>query len=193
MRPVMVSRRALGWLSLLAAVAAAGCTATPASSPAAPGHSRTASPAAVTAVRPTAVPPPAPSGSATAGPGGIRDLVVSQDVRNELTAAYLAYRGIPPSDVAGTDPGSVYYAYDPATGTYWAQAEFEPSGTASLKVLVSFQDGASFGFFTRAGTGRWQVRLGGAPVPCAEARFFPPSVLEVWSLPAATAGSGCDP
>jgi len=45
----MVSRRVLGWLGLLAAVAVAGCTASSTSGPAAPGHSRSASPAATTA------------------------------------------------------------------------------------------------------------------------------------------------
>jgi hypothetical protein len=133
----------------------------------------------------------AASGSAPAGPGGVRDLAVSRDVRNELTAAYADYRGISPSDVAGTRPGSVYYAYDPATHTYWAQADFAPSSTASVKVLVGFQDGASIGFFTRIGNGSWQVQSGGAPVVCTEVRFFPQAVLIAWSLPADTAGFGC--
>ncbi len=47
MRPIMVSRQMLGWLGLLATVAVAGCT-TSTSSPAAPGHGRSASPAATT-------------------------------------------------------------------------------------------------------------------------------------------------
>ena len=124
MRTIMVSRRMLGWLGLLATVAVAGCTATSTSSPAAPD--RSASPAATTAVSPRAT-----SGSAPAGPGGVRNLAVNREVRNELTAAYADYRGISPADVAGTRPGSVYYAYDPATYTYWAQADFAPSSTAS--------------------------------------------------------------
>jgi hypothetical protein len=171
---------------LLAAVAAGGCTASSTPGPAAPGHSRSASPAATAAVSPTAA-----SGSAPAGPGGVRDLAVNRDVRNELTAAYADYRGISAADVAGTIPGSVYYAYDPATHTYWAQANFQGSSTASVKVLVGFQDGASIGFFTRIGNGSWQVQSGGAPVVCTEVRFFPQAVLIAWSLPADTAGFGC--
>lgn len=182
----MVSRRMLGWLGLLATVAVAGCMASSTPGPAAPGHGRSASPAATTAVSPTAA-----SGSAPAGPGRVRNLAVNRDVRNELTAAYTEYRGISPSDVAGTRPGSVYYAYDPATRTYWAQADFAPSSTASVKVLVGFQDGASIGFFTRIGNGSWQVQPGGAPVFCTEVRFFPQAVLIAWSLPADTAGLGC--
>ena len=186
MRTIMVSRRMLGWLGLLATVAVAGCTAGPATGPAAPGHARSASPAATTGVSPGAA-----SGSAPAGPGGVRDLAVSRDVRNELTAAYVNFRGISAADVAGTTPGSVYYAYDPATYTYWAQADFLPSSTAPVKVLVGFQDGASIGFFTRTGDGSWQVQSGGAPVVCTEVRFFPQAVLIAWSLPADTAGLGC--
>jgi len=115
--------------------------------------------------------------------GGIRNLVISRAVRSELTAAYVAYRRISPSDVAGTRPGSVRYAYDPATGTYWALANFALSGTASPRVLVGFQDGVSWGFFTKVGSGPWKARIGGEPVACLEVRFFPQVVLAAWSVP----------
>jgi len=175
MRTIMVSRRVVGWLGLLAAVGVAGCTATSTSSPAATAASS----------------PRAASGSAPAGPGGVRNLAVSQDVRDELTAAYVDLRGISVSDVAGPAPGSVYYAFDPATDTYWAEADFVPSRTASNKVLVGFQDGASIGLFTRAARSGWQVQLGGEPIVCAEVPFFPPAVLTAWSLPTDTAAYGC--
>jgi hypothetical protein len=178
MCPIMVGRRLLGWLGLLAMAAVAGCTA---GSPV-PGHS----PAATTAISPGA-----PGHGRPAGPGGVRSLVVSRNLRNELTVAYVVLRGIPLSDVAGTIPGSVYYAYDPATGTYWAEAIFEPSSTASVKVLVGFQDGASVGFFTKPGNSGWEVQEGGAPPVCTETLFFPPAVLRAWSLPTDTAGLGC--
>jgi len=184
MRTITVRLRVLGWLGLLATVAVAGCTATSTSSPAAPGHGRSASPAAATAVSPVAV-------SVPAGTGGVRNLPVSRDVRKELTVAYVNLRGISLSDVAGTIPGSVDYAYDPATDTYWAEANFLPSRTASQKVLVGFQDGASIGLFARAARSGWQVQLGGEPVVCAEVPFFPPAVLMAWSLPTDTAAFGC--
>jgi hypothetical protein len=186
MRPIMVSRRMLGWLALLVITGVAGCTATSTPGPAAPGHGRSATPAATIAVAPGGA-----SGSAPAGSGGARSLAVSPGVRNELTEAYVSYRGISLPDVAGTRPGSIYYAYDPATHTYWAEANFLPSGTASFKVLVGFQDGASIGLFTRIGNGSWQVQLGGEPVVCAEVLFFPQSVLTAWSLPTDMAGLGC--
>ena len=96
--------------------------------------------------------------------GGIRNLVISSAVRSELTAAYVAYRRISPSDVAGIRPGSVHYAYDPATDTYWALANFAPFGTASLRVKVGFQDGASWGSFTKVGSGPWKAQTGGDAV-----------------------------
>lgn len=123
----------------------------------------------------------------SAGAGGIRILVISRAVRRELAAAYVAYRRISPSDVAGTRPGSVHYAYDSASGTYWALAIFAPSKTASPKVQVGFQDGRSVGFFTKAGSGTWQVQTGAVPVVCAALRFFPRAVLRAWSLPINTA------
>jgi hypothetical protein len=115
----------------------------------------------------------------------VRNLTVGTDVRSELTAAYVALRGIKPSDVAGDAPsaGSVYYAYDPASRTYWAQAHFEPSTTASQEVQVNFQDGGSYGLFKKVGTGSWQVVIGGEPGVCAELRFFPKKVLTAWSQP----------
>jgi hypothetical protein len=186
MRTTMVRRRVLGWLGLLATVAVAGCTATSTSGPAAPGHGRSASHPAATAVSPGAA-----YGSAPAGPGGVRDLPVSRDVRDELTAAYVHFRGISLADVAGTIPGSVYYAYDPASDTYWAEATFLPSRTASVKILVGFQDGGSIGLFARAARSGWQVWLGGEPVVCTEVPFFPPAVLTAWSLPTNTAAYGC--
>jgi hypothetical protein len=185
-RTIMARRRLLRWLGLLATVAVAGCTATSTSGPAVPGHSRSASPAAATAVSPGAT-----SGAVPAGPGGVRDLPANRDVRNELTTAYVNLRGISLADVAGTIPGSVYYAYDPATDTYWAEAAFLPSRTASLKVLVGFQDGGSIGLFVRAARSGWQVQLGGEPVVCAEVPFFPPAVVTAWSLPTDAAAYGC--
>ena len=119
--------------------------------------------------------------------GGIHNLVITSAVRSELTAAYAAYRRISPSDITGTEPGSVHYAYDQATDTYWALADFAPSLTAPPRVLVGFQDGVSWGFFTKVGSGPWRAQIGGEPVVCLEVRFFPRAVLAAWSLPTDTA------
>jgi hypothetical protein len=88
--------------------------------------------------------------------GAIRNLVLSSAVLSQLTAAYAADRRIPPSDIAGTEPGTVHYA---------------------------FQDGVSWGFFTKVGSGPWKAQIGGEPVYCLEERFYPRAVLTAWALP----------
>jgi hypothetical protein len=100
----------------------------------------------------------------------------------------VALKGIPLSDVAGADPtpGSVYYAHDPATDTYWALAHFESSSTAPFDVMVNFQDGGSIGMFRKTGAGGWQVQFGGVPPWCTDSKFFPLPVLAAWSISAPT-------
>jgi hypothetical protein len=91
---------------------------------------------------------PAPSSSVSAS-AGVQNVVVSPSVRQELTAAYEAFMGIEARGIAGTAPNSVYYAFDAATGTYWAMATFQPSaaalhsspGSRLYNVLVVTQDG----------------------------------------------------
>jgi hypothetical protein len=182
----MVSGRMVSRLGLLAAVTLAGCSASPAPSSAPTGHSRSVTPVASA----SAAPVPATS-STPATKDGIRNLAVSQDVRNELTTAYAKYRGISPADIVGITAGSLHYAYEPATHAYWAEANFLPSPTAPAKVLVGFQDGASIGLFTRQGTGSWQVRLAGEPPVCNEVRFLPHAVMLAWSLSTDAAAWGC--
>ena len=182
MHAIEVSRRMLAGLGLLVTIAAAGCTANPAPSPVASGSSQSTGPAVTP---PASSPTPTPSAS-LASAGGVRNLVVSSAIRSQLAAAFVAYKRIMLSDIAGSGPrpGSVYYAYDPATDTYWAQAPFTPSSTASMNVQVGFQDGGEYGFFSRSGTGTWRVQTGGVPINCSEVRFFPRTVLAAWSLPA---------
>jgi hypothetical protein len=121
-----------------------------------------------------------------AEPGGVQNLVISSAERSELTAAFVAHYGISPSDVAGTYPGSVYCAYDPATDTYWAVGQFRASSGAPMNVLVEFQDGGNFGLFRTVGTGPWQVQTENYPPARSEPQFFPQAVLMVWGLPTST-------
>jgi hypothetical protein len=185
-------------LGLLAAVGIAGCTG--GSAPVASASSQPASLAASAspaATSPAAAPSgttPAAAAASSAAPGSsgeVKNLVVTPAVRSELLAAYAAFRKIPASDAKGL-PGSVYYAYVPATGTYWAKATWEPASGDSQTVEVGFQDGGSDGFYKKAGDGPWQVLLGGEPEVCEELKFFPLPVLAAWSLPtSATPASMC--
>jgi hypothetical protein len=82
-------------------------------------------------------------------------------------------------------PGSVYYAYDPANGTYWAAATFRSINTLSLSALEAFQNGGDVVMYRKAGAGQWQVQAGASSLTCLAPRFFPAAVLTAWSLPTA--------
>jgi hypothetical protein len=187
--------RTLAGAGLLVTIAVTGCSASPAASSgvAADGQPST-SPAATAPSTPPAGQSSAPAPSASASPtdsGGIQNLVVSSAVRSQLTAAYLTMRQIPASDVSGTQPNGVYYAYDPATNTYWALAEFDISPKAPMDVLVNSQDGGSEGMYTKIGSGPWQVQRGGIG-PCVDIQFFPKPVLAAWAFPTSPpAGNSC--
>jgi hypothetical protein len=161
-------------LGLLAVIAVTGCTS---SSPAGP---QTATPAASS----PASSPAAASAVASASPSssGFRNLAVTAAVRSQLMTAFALAKDIPAADIAGSTPKSVYYGYDPATSTYWAEGDYLPKSSVPLAVQVAFQDGASTGFFKRTGSGGWQVTVGHEPDNCGERLFYPAAVLSAWGL-----------
>lgn len=184
MRAMVNARGVLIVVALLVTAGITACSANQVPSSAGPSNGHTTTPAT------TAAPSAAASSSAGAPsatppvPGGVQNLVISSAEKSELTAAYVALRGISLSDIGGAGPlpGSVYYAYDPTTDSYWALADFEPSSMASLNVQVSFQDGEGLAMYRMAAGGSWQVETAGNPTFCAEVKFFPTAVLEVWSM-----------
>jgi hypothetical protein len=192
MHAVRVGPRVVMVLGLLAAIGVSGCRASsagPVAATASPPASLAASAPASLAASASA--PAIASSAAPMSSGGVQNLIVSAAVRSELLAAYAADKRIPASDVRGV-PGSVYYAYVPATATYWAMATYGPVSTDSLTVEVGFQDGGSDGLFKKTGSGPWQVTLGGEPVTCEVLRFYPQAVLQAWSMPtSATPASMC--
>jgi hypothetical protein len=115
----------------------------------------------------------------------VQNLPVSNTVKNQLTSAYVAFHKYKTTDVIGTTPNSVYYAYDPSSGTYWALAGFVPSQEASYQVHVSMQDAGVFGWFSQKSGANWQAHNGNFPPWCHADQFFPSSVLAVWSISAA--------
>jgi hypothetical protein len=186
-------------IGLLIAAAAVGCTKSSAphsvassSAPASVASSSAASSVPATSEQPTTPSAPAPTKSLTAtssprptSSGGVQNLVASTAVRSELLTAFATIHNIPVSYLVGSTPGSLYYAYVPATNTYWAMASYDPVHTDPLVVMVSFQDGGDTGLFKKVGSAPWQVVLGGIPLFCGEERVFPQAVLEAWSLPTA--------
>jgi len=179
MRAIVKGRGILVYLAVLATAGLTACSANGTPASAGGGNGQTTTPASAVASQSAAAPSATPS-----APAGVQNLVVSSAEKSNLTAAYVALKGISLSDIGGGGPmpGSVYYAYDPATDTYWALADFAPSSTASLNVQVGFQDGGSYGMYRKAGAGSWQVEQPGFPPICGEAKFFPQAVLMAWSI-----------
>ncbi len=113
--------------------------------------------------------------SATGAPSAERtDLVADAAVRQKLLAAFIAFRSnaantpgfasIPPPAVAGISPGKLFYAFDPATSTYWAVATIKATEAAShTSAYVGFQDGGSQAVFTQPSGEPWLVKSVG---PC---------------------------
>lgn len=154
------------------------------------GFVRTIHPAATTTdekprTTATSTGPPTTTSRVNAGP---RNLAISQSVHDALVATFATHQGFPLSYVGGEVPGSVYYAYDPGTGTYWALASYTPSAEASRAhdrlaagsandPLIGFQDGPFK--FSRAEGAAWRLvgDTGGLICPPP-----PESVLAVWAL-----------
>lgn len=111
----------------------------------------------------------------------VQNLVATAPVKAALTTAFVSFKQIPATDISGTSPNSVYYAYDPSTMTYWAFADFVPSSQASQQVDVGMQDGGSMGLFKMQNGGAWQVTTGSVPPICAARTFFPATVLAGWN------------
>jgi hypothetical protein len=118
-------------------------------------------------------------------------LSVTADVEQSLVKSWLATNpgtvGIGSKDVAGTVPGEVYYARQPALGTYWALAAFQPSAqltderatAAGQAKLQQFQN-VIWVFSWRAGP-TW-TELGEVSTGQCPDIWVPTSVLASWGL-----------
>lgn len=169
-------------LGMIATVSVAACSApTPGNAAGSPSAPAAAAPAA-TVTGTQAVSPGVATPRTTSAATGVQNLVVTPSVRADLQATYVAFMHFPPSDIAGTAPNSIYYAFDPATGTYWAMATFVPSATASSNTTVEMQDGGDTGMFTKASDGTWQVTRASFPTGSGLLQFFPTRVIAAWAL-----------
>jgi hypothetical protein len=189
MRAIVSGRGVLAGIALLATAGVAACSANLTPSSAGPGNGQTTSPAATAASSTAASAAASTAASATSTGSQVQNLVISDAMRSELAGtyatAYAAGLNVPVSElgVPAAQAGSVYYAYDPATDTYWALGTFEP--TAPDSDPAWFQDGTSIGMFKKVGQGPWQVHITLNPVLCGELQFFPQAVLMTWALPTA--------
>ncbi|MGO9335038.1 MAG: hypothetical protein ACLQCU_13505 [Acidimicrobiales bacterium] len=116
-----------------------------------------------------------------------RNLAVTSAVRTQLIKAGAALNSLPASDYTGLAPGLTYYAYDPATKTYWAGAALVAS-RSSQRAEVSVQDDGSYVLFKRPASGAWKAAdvgmtgIGGSKCKTA----VPASVLKLWHWAAGT-------
>lgn len=126
---------------------------------------------------------PAPSPTGKASDAAV-NLPATNALRLALRQAYVSARpGVRPDEVDGPRRGTLYYAFVPATRTYWAIAWFDPSAHARYQTQVNFQDGMGGAVFTRHSGGNWRATVherGNLPCP----GDVPPSVLRAWALKA---------
>jgi hypothetical protein len=112
-----------------------------------------------------------------------KNLSISPPVIKGLLDAAAKYHQLPPADYTGLDPGMTYYAFDPATNSYYAAAGLVPS-PHSLQAQIGTQDDGGYNLFIKtASASTWTVfndGLGaaqGSICPLA----IPASVLAVWN------------
>ncbi len=125
----------------------------------------------------------------TVAPSAPRSLVADDSVKAALREAFLAIKGLQSDEIEpAPKAGSVYYAFAPATQTYWAMAEFTPTASMTFQHGVNMQDGGDEGVFARSRSGSWRaVSVGQIPWPCPG--WVPPDVEKAWDL---TMSPGCD-
>ena len=120
--------------------------------------------------------------------GGVHNLLVTHAVKEALVAAFAPVHHVRVSEIEGTSPGSVFYAYDPGTRTYWAEAFFVPASGDSQAIKDTFQDAGADGIFSRVVSGSWRFRGNGAPLSCTADQLVPHAVLRLWGSPLHTPG-----
>ncbi len=108
---------------------------------------------------PTSASPPAPQSSPAAPPVGasLRNVLVTPAVRDGLVRAYVAAMHYRREWITGTQPGSVFPAYDSASRAYLAWAAFQTARNAPEKVFVGMQGEGSMTGFRRQTGGVWET------------------------------------
>ena len=176
--------RELGAATALAA-ALAGCSGA--------AHNRSPSGPPLTAVAggepavsPSLSPSPSPTVSvsklAAERPDVIVNLPATSALRAELLRAYVAARpDVQWREVSGPRRGTLYFAFDTRTRTYWAIAWFDASRYARYQTEVNFQDGMGGGVFIRQSGHAWRAIVHERDnLPCPGE--VPLAVLRAWGL-----------
>jgi hypothetical protein len=114
---------------------------------------------------------------------GAENLGITPAVRASLLAAGAAWHSLPVSDYTGLQAGTAYYAYDPATSTYYAAAGLDASASSEPAQVGDQDDGAYLLFTEPSGSSTWTVYgdgLGGAQGSTCPITL-PAVILELWS------------
>src|ERR1039458_1912001 len=100
---------------------------------------------------------PKTASTSTTTTGVTQNLALAPAVRKSLLDAAAAYHQLPASDYVGLRPGATYYAFDPATNSYYAAAGLNAS-PHSVQAQVGTQDDGAYNLFFRARSSRsWMV------------------------------------
>lgn len=144
------------------------------------GGTRSAQPAPTVTAAPTT--PPA-TGAGPVGPA--RNLPLTPAVIHQLVVAGAAAKQVAASGFSGLEPNRRYYAYDPASRTWWAAGAMVAKNPDAGGAAVSLNDAGAYDVFHRSAGGQWVAResggAGGPDLPLRLCSDWPPrSVLRLW-------------
>jgi len=175
-RGIMRAKVAVGPAIVAVATAAlTGCSSS--------GTGRTNSSETIPTGRTTVAPSPIAGSTSSDGYVAV-SLAATSALRTALRGAYVAARpGVRLGEVDGPRHGTLYYAFDPATRTYWAIAWFDPSSRAQPQTAAKFQFGMGGAVFKRTASGAWRATVHlRANLPCPDE--VPAPVLRAWRIKA---------
>lgn len=131
----------------------------------------------------TSTPPAAHASCPRPSHGPARNLVADAATKRRLLAAGAALNNLPTADYRGLDAGLAYYAYIPATRTYWAGARLDAKPT-SLRAEIAGEDAGGYLLFWRRTGGPWHAFLDGGPFKADKVACpVPPSLDRAWGWP----------
>jgi hypothetical protein len=121
----------------------------------------------------------------------VQKLAVTPALSAALLKAGAKAHGLPSHDFARLTAGRTYYAYDPATMTYWAGAQLVPSmGNIAAQVVVQ-DDGAYDVFVRHPGVGWTAYEDGLGTQPHTRCSIVvPTAVRTVWGWSTSTPCGG---
>jgi hypothetical protein len=152
---------------------------------------KSTSPATSKVTKHTSTPTTSKVAKSKAASQGAKNLALKPGVAQSLIKSWLATDpggvDLVPADVAGTVPGQLYYAVQPASATYWATVVFKPSKAllalsstaAGQTKLAQFQNSV-YVFSWKAGP-VWTL-LGEVSAGSCPSSWVPKNVLAVWGL-----------